>query len=127
MFIRHICYAGLTLSTLLAGCSLIGNRDAPGDTLVDAERAIARAEQSRVGDYDAVDLRRAHEHLAAARAIAGDPAQQKLMRLLAAESRSDAELAIARAQAAKAKAVYLDLQRSVGDLQQQTPATNGNP
>jgi hypothetical protein len=113
--------AGLCLTTAaaLSGCGSGATKT--GDTLDAAELAVARAEQSRVGDYDSIDLRQAQDKLAAAHAAArtaelnkdGKAAEQA--RWLAQEARVDAELASARAQQSKIQAVLLQKQRSIDE------------
>ena len=60
----------LLLAALASGCG--GTKAAkPGDSLADAETAVARAERARIGDYDPASWKAARENLAQARAAAG--------------------------------------------------------
>ncbi len=115
---RHrLALAGLTLTMAVAGCS--GRAPKTGETLDAADLAVARAEQARVGDYAAADLRAAREKLAAAHETARKAAETKdgklaeQARWLAEEARVDAELASARAQQSKIQAVLMQKQRSL--------------
>lgn len=112
----------LTLLALMTAAALTacGSRAArSGDSLDAADLAVTRAEQARVADYAAADLRAAREKLAAARDAArraeatqdGKLATQASW--LAEEARVDAELATARAQQAKINAVLLQKQRGL--------------
>lgn len=121
---HHLGRAALLFATLSLAACLGGRSAKPGDTLANAEQAVARAEQARVGDYDAADLRAARENLAAARAAANDPAQAPQVRWLAARAKADAELGIARAERSRLLALTTALQRELDDrAASPTPAT----
>jgi hypothetical protein len=117
--------AGLTLTMAASLAACTGRALKTGDSLDAADLAVTRAEQARVGDYDAADLKEAREKLAAARDMArkADLAKDKKLaeqaRWLAEEARVDAELAAARAQQSKIQAVLLQKQRSIDEA---TPA-----
>ncbi len=111
----------LIYSTTLMGLLLLtacASAPPPNQALQAAEQAIATAEQARVADYASPELSEARDKLAASRAAV----QQKNMVLaqrLADESRADAQLASAKAEAAKAKLVNDDMQKSNVTLKQE--------
>lgn len=89
-----------------------------------AAAAIANAEQARAAEYAALELSTARDELAAARTAA----QQEHMVLAgrrAEEARAIAELASARADAAKAKVVNDELQASIEVLRQEMQRNPG--
>lgn len=96
----------------------------PTAALQAAETAIANAEQARVTEYAALELGEARQELAAARA-AVQREQMVLAERLALESRASAELAMARAEAGKAKAVNDDLRKSTESLEQELQRNSG--
>lgn len=102
------------------------------DAILAADAAIKQAEEARVADYASADLRSAREKVAAARAMAEKAVQEKdekamrQARVLAEESRSDAELATAKAQEAKAESVNKELQRNNDALQQEIQRKSGS-
>lgn len=95
----------------------------PNDQVGRAEAAINRAEEARVADYASAELRAAREKLAAAREMMQKAASEKDERAatragwLAEESISDAELATAKAQEARAKAVNQEMEGTIDLLQ----------
>lgn len=103
---------------LLAACS--GPTVKPGDSLADAETAVARAERARISDYDAASWKAARENLAKARAASGAKETEVTSRWYAAEAKADAELGIARAERARLSALTMSLKREIEALQ--TPA-----
>lgn len=111
----------LIYSTTLMGLLLLtacASAPPPNQALQAAEQAIATAEQARVADYASPELSEARDKLAASRAAI----QQKNMVLaqrLADESRADAQLASAKAEAAKAQLVNDDMQKSNVTLKQE--------
>lgn len=96
-----------------------------------ADSAIKQAEEARVADYASSDLRSAREKISAARTLSEKAAQdkdEKAMRKagqLAEASRSDAELATAKAQQARAEKVNTEMQRNNETLQQEMQRNNG--
>lgn len=96
----------------------------PTEALRAAEQAIANAEQARVADYASVELSEARKELAAARtAVQQD--QMVLAGRLALQSRTGAELALAKAEAAKARAVNDDMRKSAETLKQEMQRNPG--
>ncbi|MDI1302050.1 MAG: DUF4398 domain-containing protein [bacterium] len=118
------------LAAGLSACASVPQ--APTDSMAAADAAIRQAEEARVADYASADLRSAREKIAAARTMsekAGKEKDEKAMkkaRSLADESRSDAELAIAKAQQARAESVNKELQRNNDTLQQELQRKSGN-
>ena len=96
----------------------------PTEALRAAEQAIANAEQARAADHASVELGDARKDLAAARtAVQQD--QMMLAGRLAVQARTGAELASARAEAAKAKAVNDDMRKSTESLKQEMQRNPG--
>jgi len=96
----------------------------PDQELQAAALAITNAEQARVADYASPELGEAREKLAAANAAA----QQKNMvdaKRLAEQSRLDAELATAKAEAIKAKTVNDEMKKGTESLQQEMQRNTG--
>lgn len=120
----------VVLSTGLVACA--SAPPVPTDAIVAADAAIRQAEEARVADYASTELRSAREKIAEARALAEKGTQEKdkksmsKARTLAEESRSDAELAIAKAQEAKAIMVNKEMQKNNEILQQELQRKSGN-
>jgi uncharacterized protein (UPF0264 family) len=96
----------------------------PTAALQAAELAIASAEQARVADYASLELGEAREKLTAARG-AVQQEQMVLAGRLADESRVSAELASAKAEAAKAKAVNDEMRKSTETLKHEMQRNPG--
>jgi len=109
-------------STLLAGCS--SPPKAPDQALQAAELAIATAEQARVADYASPELGQSRDKLTAAREAVAKEEMTSAARL-AAQSRADAELATAKAEAAKAQAVNDELGKNINTLEQELQRNSG--
>lgn len=107
---------------VLAGCA--SSPKAPTEALQAAELAIATAEQARVADYAAPALGEARDKLTAARVAVAEEKMVKAARL-AEQSKADAELATAKAQAAKAQEVNEELGNSIDTLQQELQRNSG--
>jgi hypothetical protein len=105
--------AAMTGVLTLAACA--STPAAPTAALQAAEQAIAHAEQQRVADYASLELGEAREKLTAARA-AVQHEQMVLAGRLADESRVSAELASARAEAARAEEVNDEMRKSTETL-----------
>ena len=106
---------------MLAACA---STPPPTAALQAAELAIANAEQARVADYASLELSEAREKLSAARS-AVEQKKMSLAQRLAEQSRVDADLASAKAEAAKAKAVNDEMQKSIDTLKQEMQRTPG--
>lgn len=90
--------------------------------LTAAEMAISNADKAGIADQASAELREARTKMAAAR----DAVQQEKMILaqqLAEESRADAELAMAKSEAVKAKAVNDELQRNINIIEEEMQRT----
>lgn len=87
----------------------------PTEAIRAAELAIANAEQARVADVSAPELREAHGKLTAARAAVVEK-EMIAAEQLADEARVGAELASARFEWAKAKVVNEEMQKSIDTL-----------
>ena len=96
----------------------------PTEALQAAELAITSAEQARVADYASPELGEARNNLAAARVAVVDE-KMVLAEHLAERSRLDAELAIARADVAKAKVVNDEMKKSIETLKQEMQRNTG--
>lgn len=117
------CLAALAFSgALLTGCS--SPPKAPDQELQAAELAIATAEQARVADYASPELGEARDKLTAARTAVAKEEMTAAARL-AEKARADAELAIAKAEAAKAQAINDELGKSVNTLEQELQRKSG--
>lgn len=97
----------------------------PTQALQAAEMAIATAEQARVADFAAPELGEARAKLAAARIAVRDE-RMGLALHLAEQSRADAELASAKAYAARAIAVNSELQKTTDALEQEMQRNSGD-
>ena len=96
----------------------------PTEALHAAEVAITNAEQARVADYASPELAEARTKLTGAR----DAVTQQDMVLaqrLAEQSRADAELASAKAEAAKARIVNDEMKKSTDTLKQEMQRNTG--
>jgi hypothetical protein len=125
----------LLLPAMIFGLGLVACAsvpDAPTDSLQAADTAIKQAEDARVADYASTQLSSAREKLAAAHAMADkaktdkDEKEMTQARRLADESRSDAELATAKAQEARAKSVDKEMQQNNDTLQQELQRKSGS-
>lgn len=97
---------------------------APLQALQAAEMAITNAEQARVADYASPELTDARQDLSAARkAVTRE--EMVLAERLAKQSRVNAELAIAKTEAIKAKAVNDEMAESTEALKQEMLRNSG--
>ena len=114
--------AALTGALLFAACA--STPPEPTVALKAAEQAIAAADRTPATKGVAPELSEAREKLTAAQAAA----QKKDMvssELLAKESRIDAELALAKSQAAAAQTVNDEMKRSNATLAQEMQRNSG--
>lgn len=118
---------GLALGALLlVGLTACSGRNAkPGDSLADAETAVARAERARIGDYDAASWKAARENLALARANSAAKETEIAARWYASRAKADAELGVARAERARLAALTASLKREIEDLQPSSRSSDG--
>ena len=120
-------WPGIMLGTattllLLSGCASAPTP--PTAALQAAEMAIANADQARVADYSFSELGEAREKLTAARSAVQKEDMVLALRL-AEQSRINAELAVAKADVAKANAVNNEMQQSTRDLKQEMQRKSG--
>jgi Domain of unknown function (DUF4398) len=116
------CAAGIAGALLLTACA--STPPEPTVALKAAEQAIAAADRTRVADAASPELSEAREKLTAAQAAAQDKRMVEAERL-ALESRVDAELASARIEAAKARAVNDEMEHSTDTLTQEMDRKSG--
>lgn len=107
---------------MLAGCA--STPKAPTEALQAAELAIANAEQDRVADYASPELGEARDKLTAARVAVVEKEMVRAARL-AEQAKVDAELATAKAKAAKAQEVNEELDKNINTLQQELQRSSG--
>lgn len=106
----------------LSACAM--SAPPPTSQLQAAESAIAEAEQARVVDFAAAELRAAREKLTAARqAVQRD--EMLLATYLAEESAADANLAVAITSMNKNKAINDEMQNNIDILKQELERTSG--
>jgi hypothetical protein len=117
----HLIPRGLICSSTLMGLLLLtACSSTPPPTLAvqSAEQAISAAEQARVADYASPELSEARDKLAASH-VAIQQDEMVLAQRLADEARADAQLATAKADAARAQVVNDDMQKSNVTLKQE--------
>lgn len=116
---------GVLIATALLGLAACASAPVPPtQALQAAEMAIASAEQARVADFASLELAEARQELAAARTAVQQNRMVQAERL-ALESRAGAELALARAEAARSKVVNDDMRKSNDTLQQEMERNPG--
>lgn len=111
---------------VLAACA--SNPPEPTVAMKAAEQAIAAADRTRIADAASPELSEAREKLTAAQAAVQNEKLQDRMVVaerLAVESRVDAELASAKNEAAKAKAVNDEIKQSTATLSQEMQRNTG--
>ena len=122
-FRTAVCTVAVLGSALALGACAAAPQP-PSSALQAAESAISTAEQARVADYASAELTLAREKLAEARtAVQREDMLQA--EYLAEESEVYAELASARAEEAKAKAINDDMQKSIDTLRQEMRRVTG--
>ncbi len=114
-----VASAMLLVVLSLAACS--GRNAKPGESLADAETAVARAERARISDYDSVSWKAARDNLARARAASGNKETEITSRWYAARAKADADLGIARAERSRLAALTMSLKREIETLQSPAP------
>ena len=118
--LRHACVVAGVL--VLAACASVPLP--PTEALQAAQSAINNAEKARVADYASPELGMARDKLTAARS-AVEKEEMVLAQQLAEQSRVDAELAIAKADVAKAKLVNDEMKKSTESLKQEMQRNPG--
>lgn len=96
----------------------------PTNELLAAQAAIESAEQARVADYASPELGEARNKLSAANA-AVQLEEMTLAQRLAEESQVDAQLALAKSQAAKARLVNDEMLNSTNSLKVEMQRNTG--
>lgn len=96
----------------------------PTAALQAAELSIANAEKARIADYASPELAQAREKLTAARAAVGKE-EMALALQLAEQSRADADLAAAKAEISKAKAVNDEMSKNTDIVKQEMQRNPG--
>ena len=115
-----IAVGGLLLLAACASAPL-----PPTAELQAAEMAIANAERDRVADYASVELSEARDKLRAAHSAVQQEKMAQAQRL-AEQSRVDAELASARAEAARAEVVNQEMRESIDTLKLEIQRNSGD-
>jgi hypothetical protein len=108
--------------TLLAAC--VSTAEAPTQALLDAEKAISTADQAGVDDYASVDLTEARAKLVSAHEALRKE-EMVTAGYLAEESRMAAEVATAKAESVKAKAVNDEMKVALTALKQEMQRNTG--
>ena len=106
----------------LAACASI---PPPTDQLTAAESAIKRADEARVADYASPELTSAREKLTAAR-DAVNREDMTLAASLATQAKIDADVATAKAEAAKAQANIEEMKKANAAIQQESLRNSSN-
>lgn len=114
--------AAATAMVVLTACA--STPAAPIEALRSAEQAIASAEQARVADYASPELGQAREKLTASRSEV-QKENMVLARYLADESLVNAELAMAKAEAARAQVVNDEMRDGTTTLKQEMQRQEG--
>lgn len=119
---RYPAVAAVLAGLLLSACAAAPM--APDDALRAAEQAIGNAERERVADFASAELTEAWQMLVAAREAVGREEMVSAGRL-AERARVDAELALAKAGAARAQVVNDEMARSSEILKQEMQRNTG--
>lgn len=117
-------FAALAAAGLLALAGCATPPEPPTEELQAAESAISNAEQARVADYASAELSTARDKLARANTAARND-EMVTAEYLAIESRTHAEVALARAEELKAKAVNDDMRKSIDTLKEEMKRATG--
>lgn len=117
----HLAVAIFSLLSLAACASV---PEPPTAALLAAEQAIAAAERDDVTEYATPEITEARSKLNAAHSAVQQEEMVQAERL-AHESRADAELASAKAEAGKAKVVNDEMQKSIDTLKQEMQRNSG--
>lgn len=113
-----------TLIGVLAVAACASTPLPPTAALQAAELSITKAEEARIADYSSPELALAREKLTAARAAVSQE-QMTLALHLAEQSRAEADLAAAKAEVSKAKAVNDEMRKSTDIVKQEMQRNPG--
>ncbi len=119
---RATIMASLGGAFLLTACA--STPPEPTVEMKAAEQAIAVADRARIADAASPELNEAREKLTAAQRAVQEKRMAEAERL-ALESRVDAELASAKAESSKAKAVNDEIKQSTATLAQEMQRNSG--
>ena len=125
----HIGHRGASLRVAIVafGVFALGacaSDDSPDAALQAADIAITHAEQNRVADYASPELAQARAKLAEAREAVNHEQMGRAAQL-AEQSRVDAELATAKAEELKAKAVNDEMVKSTDAMKHEMQRNHG--
>lgn len=112
-------------AVLLVTAACASTPPIPTASLQAAQQSIANAERVEAGTHAAVELGEAREKLAAAQ-LAVNEKKMLAAGWLADEARAEADLAVARTSATKAKAVNVDMERSNATLVEEMQRKSGD-
>lgn len=119
--------SALAAVLMLGACASVA--PPPTAALRAAETAIAIADRERVADYASPELTEARQKLTAAKVAAAkaDATNKDMVQAqrLADQARVNAELATAKAEAMKAKAINDEIQKSINTLKQEMQRNTG--
>lgn len=121
---RLPAFVALAAASLLALAGCATPPVPPTEALQAAESAISNAEQARVADYASAELTTARQKLTEANSAARND-QMVQAEYLAVESRTHAEMALARSEERRAKAVNDDMQKSIDTLKEEMQRASG--
>lgn len=119
--------SALTAVLMLGACASVP--PPPSAALRAAETAIAIADRERVADYASPELTEARQNLTAAKLAAAkaDATNEDMVlaQRLADQARVNAELATAKAESMKAKAINDEMQKGIDTLKQEMQRNSG--
>jgi hypothetical protein len=117
-------HAAPALAALIVLAACASAPQAPTQALQAADTAIADADRTRLADYASPELTSARTKMTAARDAVHNE-KMVLAERLAVEARVEAELASAKNESAKARAVNVDMQKSIDTLKQEMQRNTG--
>ena len=116
--------AAAAIAGFLALAACAATPQPPNRALQAAELAITDAERARAAEYAPAELNQARDKFAAARTAVRNE-QMVEAETLAKESRVHADLASAQAEMIKARAVNVEMQKSIDTLKQEMQRSSG--
>lgn len=117
--------AALAGAALMTACA--SAPEPPSDALDEAQSAIYKAEEAGAAEFASLELRTARDKLNAAEAASRGDEEEDMAQAkrLAEEARSSAEVASARADAARAQAANNEIRDGIETLRQEAQRTGG--